>query len=110
MMGRPQLGTKCTCGGCSERFYDLNRSPAICPKCGAEQQPEKPRVVRPSRGSAFGTRPFARQGVAVAAAVADDDVEPASSSDVEDEEDAVESEDETDDDIEINPDHAKVDG
>jgi uncharacterized protein (TIGR02300 family) len=106
MMGRPQLGTKCTCGGCGERFYDLNRLPAICPKCGAEQQPEKPRVVRPPRSSAFGTRQFARQPAVVA--VADEEVEPANSSEAEDEEDAVETEDETDDDIEIDPDLAKV--
>ena len=43
-MGRPELGTKLACTGCSERFYDLNRSPAVCPKCGASQALPKPRV------------------------------------------------------------------
>lgn len=104
-MGRPELGTKCTCAGCSERFYDLNRSPAMCPKCGAEQPPEKPRVLRPPR-STFGTRHFVRQPAAVI--VADDDVEPVSTSDAEDEEDTVEPEDETDADSEIDPDVARV--
>ena len=104
-MGRPELGTKCTCAGCSERFYDLKRSPVICPKCGAEQPPEKPHVPRPPR-SAFGSRFQTRQPVAVVAA--DDDAEPVSSSEAEDEEDADEPEDETDADIEIEPDLAKA--
>jgi uncharacterized protein (TIGR02300 family) len=58
-MGRPELGTKLSCTGCSERFYDLNRSPAVCPKCGAQQAAPKPRVYakpgqswRPRRPSA----------------------------------------------------------
>jgi len=43
-MGRLELGTKLACTGCSERFYDLNRSPAVCPKCGVAQALPKPRV------------------------------------------------------------------
>ena len=43
-MGRPELGAKLSCAGCSERFYDLNRSPAVCPKCGAQQPAPKPCV------------------------------------------------------------------
>jgi uncharacterized protein (TIGR02300 family) len=82
-MGRPELGTKCICTGCSERFYDLNRSPAICPKCGVEQPPEKPRVYRPARPSVDVRRTY-RQPVPVAA---EDDVEPVSIVDADDEED-----------------------
>lgn len=29
-------GTKRTCQSCDERFYDLERSPIICPLCGAK--------------------------------------------------------------------------
>ena len=29
-------GLKRICGECSTRFYDLNKSPIICPACGAE--------------------------------------------------------------------------
>jgi uncharacterized protein (TIGR02300 family) len=36
-VSKPELGHKLTCTGCGVRFYDLSRSPAICPKCGAEQ-------------------------------------------------------------------------
>ena len=43
---RQLAGTKLTCVGCSARFYDLNRVPARCPKCGAEQPPIVPRVAQ----------------------------------------------------------------
>ncbi len=28
-------GTKKTCQECESRFYDLGKTPAVCPKCGA---------------------------------------------------------------------------
>ncbi|GAB6966634.1 hypothetical protein JCM25156A_06710 [Komagataeibacter kakiaceti JCM 25156] len=46
-MAQPNLGTKRVCVSCSARFYDLDRNPAVCPKCGAEQPVEAPRVRRP---------------------------------------------------------------
>ncbi len=46
-MVRPELGSKRTCVQCGARFYDLNRQPAVCPKCGTEQPPEQPRLRRP---------------------------------------------------------------
>src|SRR4051794_30866913 len=97
-MGKPELGTKLACASCHERFYDLNRSPAKCPKCGAEQPPERPRAPRPPR-STFGTRLLPRQSPA--AATTEDDVEPADTADIEAEDDVPESDDEADDDIEI---------
>ncbi len=95
-MGRPELGTKCTCTGCSERFYDLNRAPAICPKCGAQQTPQKARMPWPSRGAAGPRRPY-RPPEAV---IADEDAAPMTAADDADEEDdaIVDSED---DDVEI---------
>ena len=33
-MTKPNLGKKRTCLSCETRFYDLNKNPAICPKCG----------------------------------------------------------------------------
>lgn len=27
-------GTKRTCTGCAARFYDLRKTPPVCPKCG----------------------------------------------------------------------------
>jgi len=34
-VAKPELGTKRQCRSCSNRFYDLNRDPITCPKCGA---------------------------------------------------------------------------
>ncbi len=45
-MAKPELGLKRTCVACGTRFYDLTRSPAVCPKCGAEQPAEQPRLRR----------------------------------------------------------------
>jgi uncharacterized protein (TIGR02300 family) len=48
-MSKPEFGTKYVCAACSERFYDLNRSPVICFRCGTEQALPKPRISRPIR-------------------------------------------------------------
>ncbi len=34
-MAKPELGTKRLCAHCGAKFYDLNHTPATCPKCGA---------------------------------------------------------------------------
>ncbi|PKU23417.1 TIGR02300 family protein [Telmatospirillum siberiense] len=39
-MAKPEWGAKRTCQSCSARFYDMARSPIICPKCGATVEPE----------------------------------------------------------------------
>ena len=33
-MVKASWGTKRTCQNCAARFYDLNKSPIKCPKCG----------------------------------------------------------------------------
>ncbi len=45
-MAKPELGTKRVCVSCGAKFYDLTKTPAVCPKCGTEQPPEQPRVRR----------------------------------------------------------------
>ncbi|MCX8134028.1 MAG: TIGR02300 family protein [Roseococcus sp.] len=45
-MAKPELGLKRVCVSCGAKFYDLMRQPAICPKCGAEQPAEQPRLRR----------------------------------------------------------------
>jgi uncharacterized protein (TIGR02300 family) len=32
-VAKPDLGTKRLCAGCGAKFYDLNRTPIVCPKC-----------------------------------------------------------------------------
>lgn len=34
-MAKPEWGVKRLCTSCAARFYDLGRSPAVCPSCGA---------------------------------------------------------------------------
>lgn len=41
-MAKPEWGQKHTCKSCGARFYDMGRTPAVCPKCGAEQPAEEP--------------------------------------------------------------------
>lgn len=35
----PKLGTKRACESCGAKFYDLNKDPAVCPKCGHSFDP-----------------------------------------------------------------------
>jgi uncharacterized protein (TIGR02300 family) len=34
-VAKPELGAKRQCQSCATKFYDFNRDPIICPKCGA---------------------------------------------------------------------------
>lgn len=43
-MGKVDLGEKLSCTSCGARYYDLNKMPALCPKCGAEN--ERPKVFK----------------------------------------------------------------
>jgi uncharacterized protein (TIGR02300 family) len=48
-VNKPELGIKRDCPNCGARFYDLNKSPAHCPKCEHDFIPEallKPRKPR----------------------------------------------------------------
>lgn len=38
-MADPELGTKQVCPSCEAKFYDLNKRPAVCPKCGHSFDP-----------------------------------------------------------------------
>jgi uncharacterized protein (TIGR02300 family) len=40
LVTKPNWGLKRTCQSCGTRFYDLEKDPIICPKCGAEFDPE----------------------------------------------------------------------
>ncbi|MFL6194962.1 MAG: TIGR02300 family protein [Thermoanaerobaculia bacterium] len=48
-----KLGTKFECYNCGTKFYDLGKSAAICPKCGADQKDavtsESPAVSQAAR-------------------------------------------------------------
>ena len=33
-LAKPELGTKRQCQNCGAKFFDLNKDPVVCPKCG----------------------------------------------------------------------------
>ena len=37
-MAKPELGIKRLCASCGAKFYDLNKDPITCPKCGTVYQ------------------------------------------------------------------------
>ncbi len=49
-MPKADLGQKRVCGSCGAKFYDLSRSPILCPKCGTEF--DLSAVVKPRRARA----------------------------------------------------------
>ena len=103
MVGRPELGTKCACASCAERFYDLNRSPAVCPKCGATQPPAVARALRPAR-TTFASARMSRRPMP---AVAEEEAEPLADVADEEDEDTDDAADvpeiEADEDTEVDP-------
>ena len=71
-MAKPELGGKRVCVACGARFYDLNKAPAICPKCGTEQPVEQPRPRRSGGNVAEEKRP---KVLPVAPGIEDSEVE-----------------------------------
>jgi uncharacterized protein (TIGR02300 family) len=47
---KPELGTKRLCAGCNAKFYDLLKTPIVCPMCEAVFVVPKPAPARPRRG------------------------------------------------------------
>ena len=45
-MAKPELGAKRQCQNCGAKFFDLNKDPIVCPKCGTVfQGAARPRVA-----------------------------------------------------------------
>jgi len=86
-VGKVDLGMKLTCESCGGRFYDLGKSPAICPKCGAQNQ--RPQVFRSRRPSDDRNEKRAAAAAAAAAAAQKKSDEPVEAEDDE-EEDVIE--------------------
>ncbi len=45
-MAKPDLGIKRLCESCESKFYDLQRDPIVCPKCGTTFVEAKPAAKR----------------------------------------------------------------
>ncbi|MCC6130270.1 MAG: FYDLN acid domain-containing protein [Acidobacteria bacterium] len=44
----PDLGSKHSCFSCGTKFYDLRKSPVLCPKCGTDQKDAPPPQTSPA--------------------------------------------------------------
>ena len=47
-MAKPELGAKRQCQNCGAKFFDLNKEPIVCPKCGTIFQGVAARAERAS--------------------------------------------------------------
>jgi uncharacterized protein (TIGR02300 family) len=45
-VAKPELGAKRQCQACAAKFFDLNRDPIVCPKCGTVFQGATMRAER----------------------------------------------------------------
>ena len=109
-MAKPELGAKRQCQNCGAKFFDLNKEPIVCPKCGtifqgvsaraeratAKDEDEEDEAVAPA-GVELVSLDDAEAGEEKTAEVAVDDI------DVEDDAEAddafLEEEEEDDDDV-----------
>jgi len=72
-VAKPELGNKHQCQNCGARFFDLNKSPIRCSKCGTVcQDAPLPRVAQHAAGSSLRAKSRFRT-----AAVAEDKGPPA---------------------------------
>ena len=49
-MAKPEWGIKRVCSSCNTKYYDFNKSPIICPSCGAEFDPDYYLKTKKSKG------------------------------------------------------------
>jgi uncharacterized protein (TIGR02300 family) len=96
-VAKPEWGTKRICHNCGARFYDLHRSPIICPKCGTTFDPEALLKSRRSRSALVSDMPAKAPARAKAKPVADpaEDEAPIEVEDTEEAAETPETEEET---------------
>jgi uncharacterized protein (TIGR02300 family) len=93
-MTNPAWGTKRICPSCEGKYYDFDRSPIVCPKCGVEFDPAtatrlrsdphyRPAAGRPK--SVFGKAGIADDGGDASRPFSD---EPAETEEIDEEEEA----------------------
>jgi len=70
-VAKPNWGVKRICQSCTARFYDLAKDPILCPKCGAEFDPEA--ILKTKRAKPAAAAP---RVVPVPVAVEPDEIEP----------------------------------
>jgi len=69
-VAKPELGTKRLCGSCGAKFYDLSKSPIVCPKCSTVFEVVAPVAPRGRGGEAAAATAAAAAAAAAARAPA----------------------------------------
>ena len=83
-MADSKLGTKQLCPECGAKFYDLNKRPAVCPKCSHSFEPDE------EESFTLREKVKAKATAAAATASADEDAEESETEAVNDEEEGEE--------------------
>jgi len=60
-VAKPELGIKRLCASCGAKFYDLSKTPIVCPKCSTVYEVMLPRAKADPRGSAAAAAPVAAE-------------------------------------------------
>jgi uncharacterized protein (TIGR02300 family) len=98
-VANPKWGTKRICQSCGAKFYDLQKSPILCPSCGTQFDPEA--LLKSRRPRAAKAEPVAKPKKPKPAPAAAESEEPEADFAIDDEEaDAAVGETEEDDFIE----------
>ena len=100
-MSKEIRGTKRLCQSCGAKFYDLGRSPVVCPACGAEFVLEEPKAKpEPEVAKPEATEPADASGAEVIsldeAAAEEEAVEDADLADIDTDEENISSDGEED--------------
>ncbi len=91
-MAHATLGRKQRCASCGIKFYDLKKSPAVCPSCGTEFDPET--LLKSRRGRVAAKDEAEKAPSKADAVVADDDLIEKSDDEFESEDEVLSTEDE----------------
>jgi uncharacterized protein (TIGR02300 family) len=87
-VAKAELGMKLTCDSCGARFYDLNKQPGICPKCGTANA--RPVIFKASRQRPSEDKHTAAKAAAIPAPKGDEDDVDVDTDDDEDDESVIE--------------------
>ena len=93
-MPKPEWGTKRECSSCAARFYDLGKTPIVCPKCGAVFELPAKFGVPPPAVPSNTPKPDTTGSDAGEPANAHDEADPLEDEDVDDEDFIDDNEDE----------------
>ena len=73
-MAKPEWGRKRTCQSCNTKYYDLNKSPIICPSCGSEFDTDL--LLRSRKGRGFSSKAIVEDNNNLSEDISDiDDIE-----------------------------------